>query len=461
MGEKYVTRKETDIWGNDQIVTRRGVTASDVGGAIGMGAGLLIAAHQNSQMKAAASNAEAAHKYFENGDYDKAITSANKLIAMSDKEAQTIGHFFKAMALAGQRSHDEAIKEFNMTIDLGHTINQMNALAIAYVRRGACYYHKNEIAAAMRDFTSYIQIQPNEDTGYYWQGLALVKLGDLDQALANLTRAISINPGDSDNYRERAEIYVRRQEPGKAIEDLSRAITLNPQDADCYRVRAELYDGMNDHEHAIADYSRAVELAPDDLKSYKGRAAVYQRTGDTARSAADMGKVVQEEPLQETYRAYFQAASTAYDHGITAIYTQADTQTTPNWGSAVLKIIGTLIVCFFAMSFCASAAVSLRESPGGISLLFLVLMVALVWGIIAGTRSQATNKVKASTAYLQMRAANDVQMPGFEEFFSQFLQAKKESRLQELPARTRPFFTSGPGSHAVQAYSTRSQTQPA
>src|SRR5689334_731678 len=122
MGEKYVTRKETDIWGNDQIVTRRGVTASDVGGSIGIGAALLVNAHQNAQMKAAASNVEAAQKYLENSDYDKAITSANSLIAMSDKEAQTIGHFFKGSALAQLGRYDEAIKEFTTTIDMGHAL---------------------------------------------------------------------------------------------------------------------------------------------------------------------------------------------------------------------------------------------------------------------------------------------------------------------------------------------------
>ncbi len=34
MGEKYTIKHDTDIWGNDQIVAHRNVSASDVGGAI-------------------------------------------------------------------------------------------------------------------------------------------------------------------------------------------------------------------------------------------------------------------------------------------------------------------------------------------------------------------------------------------------------------------------------------------
>jgi tetratricopeptide (TPR) repeat protein len=457
MGEKYVTRTETDIWGNDQIVTRRSVTAYDVGSAVGIGVGLLAVAHQNSQMKAAEDNVKAAQKHLENSDYDRAITSANSLIARNDKEAQAIGHFFKASALASLERYDEAINEFTTTIDMGRTFTQIEALAITFIGRGACYYEKNDIGAALRDFTRYMQMQPNEDISYYWQGLALVKLGDLDQALAKFSQAVTINPGDAANYRERANVYVRRKETQKAIEDFYRAITLNPRDATCYRRRAELYASINEYQRAIADYSLAIEIAPDELENYRGRSAVYQRIGDTARSAADMGKVAQEEPLQEMYRAYFQAASTAYDQGITATYIDADKQIKPNWGSSILPIMGAGVIGLFGIGFCAIAAVSLGGAGAGSSLLLILSSFALIWWIINSRRSQAAHKVKAATAYLQMRTENEARMPGFEEFFWHFLQAKKEARLQELPARTRAFFASGPGSRAVQAYAARSQ----
>ncbi len=450
---KYVTRQETDIWGNDRIVTRREPTAYDVGSAIGTGIGLMVAANRNAKIKAALANAEAAQKHLEKGNYDNAIVSADALIRTNDKEAQTIGHFFKASALEGLERADEAISEYSTTIDLARAVNQVASLAIAFIGRGRCYIQKNELGAAMRDFTAYIQIEPNEDVGYYWQALALQRLGDLDQALSNINRAISLNPGDAANYSERATIYTKRNDIQAAIEDLSRTITLDPQNVSAYRRRGSLYASINDHGRAISDYSRALEIDPQDIESLKGRAAAYERIGDTSRQAADMAVVAREGPVQKAYADYLKVANTAYNNGIRATYTQADTMTTPNWGLVLLKI-GGAIIGTLALGVCAAASSS--SMSGILSLAVLLLLILFPIAIIGGARTQAANKVKAATAYLQLRSQHEASMPGFEDFFTQYLLAKRESRLHELPMRTRPFFETGPGSRAVQFYATTS-----
>jgi tetratricopeptide (TPR) repeat protein len=446
---KYVTREESDIWGNDRIVTRREPTAYDVGSAIGVGLGMMVTANRNAKIKAAVANAEAAQQYLEKREYDKAIQSANSLIGTKDSEAQTIGHFFKATALEGLERADESIAEYSTTIDLARAINQTPSLAIAFIGRGRCYIQKNELGAAMRDFTAYIQMEPNEDIGYYWQALALQRLGDLDQALSNINRAITINPGDGANYLERASIYEKQNDARRAIEDLSRGITLDPQNATAYRRRGALYSATNDNQLAIADYSRAIELDPRDLESVKGRAAVYQRIGDVARYSADMAQVTREGPVQRAYNDYFKVANTAHNNGIRAIYTEADSRTKPNWGLTFVQVC-LAIVATLGMGILAS---SMSRGNGLIGLAVLALLVLWPIAIVSGTITKAKSKATAAAAYLKLRHENEPRMPGFEEFFRQYLQAKNESRLQELPSRTRPFFENGPGSRVVLSYS--------
>lgn len=203
---KYNVRQETDIWGNDKTVIRQSPTASDVGGAIGTGLALAVAARRNSQMKAVADAMDTAQKQLENGNYEAAIATCNTLIANKDREAQTVGHMFKARGLYGLGRYDQAIPEYTAAISMANALNQAEAVVLAFLERGICNYYNNDLSASMRDITSYIQAQPNDDNGYFWQGRALAKLGDLDQALTNLSKAVSINPGDAANYRERAII---------------------------------------------------------------------------------------------------------------------------------------------------------------------------------------------------------------------------------------------------------------
>jgi tetratricopeptide (TPR) repeat protein len=290
---KYVVGQESNIWGNDRTVIRSSPTAYDVGSAIGGGLGMLATWNRNAKSKAIIHAIETGEKHLESGDYKKALDVANVLIRSTEREVQMIGHALKGIACDGLSEYDEAIREYSTTLDIASALDQPEYIGPVFVRRGGCYLHKNDLGAAMRDFANCIRLRPNEDEGYYWQAVALTRLGDLDEALANFSRAISINPGYATHYRERADVHARRHETEKAIADYSRAITLDPQDVFCYERRAELYAEINDDVHAIADYSRAIELSPDNHKSYSGRAAAYQRTGDAARSGVDMATAQQ------------------------------------------------------------------------------------------------------------------------------------------------------------------------
>jgi tetratricopeptide (TPR) repeat protein len=353
------------------------------------------------------------------------------------------------MALEGISQADEAIKEYSTTMDLAHRIGQADSMAIVYLGRGRCYIQKNELASAMRDFTAYIQIEPNQDAGYYWQAIALQKLGDLDQALNNINRAITLNPGDADNYIERAKTYELQGDKQRALEDFSRAITLDPKNATAHGRRGQMYAATNDHQRAIADFSRALELNPNDLKSLERRAAAYTAVGDTGARAADMAKVAREAPIQRAYSEYFKVSDTAYNNDIRAIFTEADMMSKPNWGAVILRLF-LLMVGSLALGVCAMA--SSRGMSGIYGLAILALLVLLPIAVIGGAISAAKNKSKAATAYIQYKREQEARMPGFEQFFTEYIKARSESRLQDLPGRTRAFFETGPGNRFVQSY---------
>ncbi|HYP40735.1 MAG TPA: tetratricopeptide repeat protein [Chloroflexia bacterium] len=450
---KYEIEHKNDLWNGEHVVVKRSPTGGEVATTgIALGAALLVRAHENSKFKTAIAAGRAAQEYLAKGEYEQASASALTLINMSDPEAQLSGHYLKASAQFGLGRYDEAITACTRALGLASTTNHISMISDAYIIRGRCYLGKEDLATAMRDFSSYIRQEPNEDLGYFWLSYSLSELGDFDQALSNINRAVSVNPSDPINYRERAYIHTQCKEHAKAVEDLSRCIKLAPNTADFYRRRSTAYEALGDTEHALEDITRAIELAPGEIDYYQRRLRLYELTGDSTHAAADKELIKAEEPVQKTYQQYLDASLVAYNKGITSVYTHDDAVLRPRWGGAIAQIAFLVVVGLFALTICANFTLQTRQSPIGITLLGLGVLVALIVGVIRSTQTQAKNTVKAATEYLQMLNENNSQLPGFEEFFKQYLQARKESRLQELSARTRPFFESGPGSRVVQQY---------
>jgi tetratricopeptide (TPR) repeat protein len=452
MGEKYVVREELDIWGDKQTVIKRSVTAEDVvGGALtlgAIGASLLVAKHQDAKNQLYEQRVNAIERYLQIGDHKSALITIEQIIGMSNPTHKLMGQLIKAGLLTEDlKQYAEAIDAWNAALVLSQGVPEIETTV--YLKRGMCYYYTNNIGAAIRDFTKCVQLKPEEFFGHLWLGIALAKLGDLDQAIAKLNQSISLAPGEASIYSERAKVYLLLNQTQKAIDDLSKAIVLAPQLPAYYRRRAELYVTVPDYAKAIADYSSAIEREPDYMENYKARAAVYQLVGDTTRHAADLAKVAHEEPLQQEYQQYLKAATAAYDHGITSTYTRKDTSAQPEWEKAILRsallIAGGVGVWWFATTFSYGKG---NMAPCIFALVVMGLVAIAVWMPIAAF-NEAKEKVNKSTTYFQMLSENEPQTPGFEEFFRKYLEARKGSRLQDLPAQTRTFFESDPRRRAV------------
>jgi tetratricopeptide (TPR) repeat protein len=406
-----------------------------------------MVAHRNSKIKELTGYIQSAQSYLEKGECEKALAPAESLIRSNDVEARMFGNAFKGMALYGLDRYDEAIKSFTSAIDIARSANQLSAASIAFLHRGDCYYFLDNLSAAMSDFATFIQMEPQQPHGYLRQARALIDLGDLDQALHNVNQAISLDPSYAYSYAQRAKVYAHRDETQKAIDDLSRAIKLEATEASYYRRRADLYARVNDTAAAIADYSRAIELDPTDLESYKGRGVLYQRSGNAAAASADLSRVSSEGPFQQAYNAYFQLANTTYNRGIKAVYSEADQHASTNWLSVFL---GT--IAFIAIGFVGLLILSAVSRNSCIALMLIVAVPVFIVQLFVASIKAARAKRENATTYIQTLRANEQKTPGFEEFFKQFLQAKKDSQVAELPRLTRSFFETGPGTRAVQQY---------
>jgi len=86
--------------------------------------------------------------------------------------------------------YDRAIADFTQAIKLNQNY------ADAYSKRGSSYYLKSDYDRAIADFTQAIKLNPNYAEAYSLRGLAYEDKGDKRKAIADYEASLRINPND-------------------------------------------------------------------------------------------------------------------------------------------------------------------------------------------------------------------------------------------------------------------------
>ncbi|MBK9262836.1 MAG: tetratricopeptide repeat protein [Polyangiaceae bacterium] len=87
-----------------------------------------------------------------------------------------------------------------------------------------------DVAAAIDDFTTVIDIDPEFVPAYERRGAARQNLDDLDGALADFDTALRITPDNPDTLTERATVRALRSDFDGAVHDVERALSIAPKD---------------------------------------------------------------------------------------------------------------------------------------------------------------------------------------------------------------------------------------
>ena len=93
---------------------------------------------------------------------------------------------------------------------------------------------KDEPAAAEKQYSAVLRIEPGNVAAFVGHGTALRQLNRLNGALLACETAIRLDPRNSDAYRARAAVYVVKGDYSRAFADCDEAIRLNPKNSDAY-----------------------------------------------------------------------------------------------------------------------------------------------------------------------------------------------------------------------------------
>ena len=147
------------------------------------------------------------------------ISEYTKAIEESPADMKYKFYLLRGLVYRGEGDVDAAIKDFSTSIQMRPTYD-------AYMRRGEMYFEKGAYKIAEHNFTEAININPSIEA-YKLRGLTYLVVGNLDMAIVDGTEIIKMAPNTSESYNIRMEAYAQIGEAKLAREDARRALELD------------------------------------------------------------------------------------------------------------------------------------------------------------------------------------------------------------------------------------------
>lgn len=228
---------------------------------------------------------------------------------------------------------------------------QLNArLGEAYAIRGRAHYGLGNTDEAIKDYTSAINLLPNDQNKaqtFYDRAIAYSDTQQFSQAISDLTSALQVVPSNATQLK--ADIYFRRgffrsenNKSREAIDDFTSALELNSNYLNAYvqrglTVQAYLGDSLS----AAKDFVAAIQLDPQNsAESYWNRGAAQLSLGNLNAAVNDFDRAIQiDDTFKRPYTAKAVTSLLLLDSEGIELGVQQVVDTSPDdWGAAVVLV---------------------------------------------------------------------------------------------------------------------------
>jgi lipoprotein NlpI len=166
------------------------------------------------------------------------------------------------------------------------------ALGAAYVFRGKAQAQRNEMKAAISDFSEALKLNPGATDALYNRGAAYALIGQTNTALNDFAQLLELAPNDPDTLFYRALIYVNQGKTELAVKDLTAVLKQRPDDGISRLQRAGLLIALQRYEDAIGDLNQLLKQDPAALDALYNRGRAEMLKGDNAAAADDFAALM-------------------------------------------------------------------------------------------------------------------------------------------------------------------------
>jgi adenylate cyclase len=239
--------------------------------------------------------------YVQKGQYDQAVTEAQRGIALNTNDAR--GYFWLAEVMNNMARPTEALVavEKAMRLDPRNRDNYLFEQGLAYTQLGR---YEDAIPALKRDLAR---------TNNLWDHVTLVQdyieLGQEDAAraeAAEVERRVALNPNSPLGYRALAFVMINIAEQAEALVAVEKAMRLDPGNRDRYlMVQGIAYKGLGRYEDSITALTGFLAVHPDIFWAHLGLAVDHVELGHDDAARAEAAEVLRLNPqfnLEMIYR---------------------------------------------------------------------------------------------------------------------------------------------------------------
>ena len=139
-----------------------------------------------------------------------------------------------------------------------------DALANQFYKEGKDFNKQKNYHAAVKSFTSAIELKPDYYDAFLQRGYAHEKLDSIKHAMRDYNSAIQLKPEMSVGYQFRGFInMVKLKEYDLAIQEYNKAIELHPSYAPYYYFRGMARQWQGDLNGAAHDFEQALVIDPN------------------------------------------------------------------------------------------------------------------------------------------------------------------------------------------------------
>jgi tetratricopeptide (TPR) repeat protein len=241
-------------------------------------------------------------------------------ISISSFGQSTEEYLSRGIDKAKKQEYDQAINDFDKSIQLYSDNTDSYFKADAYYNRGTVKMILGDYYGAIADLTKAIGLDSKYARIYYQRALCKQVLENYKGALDDYTKTIELNTNSSQNetevvvgssinvddkpkrftlddlslvdislaaYSNRGTIRQIFEDFSGAISDFNKAIQLNPNDAEIYYNVAISYESYKNYNKAIDNYTKAIKLNSNYTNAYVNRSILREKLGDFLGACSD------------------------------------------------------------------------------------------------------------------------------------------------------------------------------
>jgi len=172
------------------------------------------------------------------------------------------------------------VEQMSQHLDrLDKQIAASDAPAALHVKRGNFNLQMLEFEDALADFDQALKLDAAQDEAHFGRGLALGRLGMVNEGIDALTTYIALHPESSTAYTKRGVRHLWAGDDASAERDLSKALELNPDNAEAHDDIGVVYARRQEYGRAIDHFTRTVSIDPTYLKGFHNLGMAYYLSG--------------------------------------------------------------------------------------------------------------------------------------------------------------------------------------